>query len=329
MNNDLVTLKTQFNIVVIIVLISILSFAIINDYDGMNLINAQRTIDLDNNTSDITNILDLKNIPSKQVRVGDIDVSYKKFGNGDPILLIMGYSGSKNDWDPTFLKGLSANHTVIIFDNRGIPNSTLGTKDYTINQLAEDIVGLLNVLNIEKVDILGYSMGGMIAQQLTLDHDDKVDDLIIYASYCGTYDQTYYPPKKLLDQFGNLTGTENDTKQRFVPYQFSNSWINQNRDSYDKIFASLDLPPTNILEKQKDAIFQWIPIGTCDRLSEISQDTLIIVGTADKIIPSINSEIFKDKIDGAKVETFVGGGHALMFQFPERLSEVINTFLDK
>ena len=173
-------MKKQFYIVVIIALISILSFAIIN-YDGMTLINAQRTIDVDNNT----NILDLKNIPNKQVRVGDIDVSYKKFGNGDPILLIMGYSGSKNDWDPTFLKGLSTNHTVIIFDNRGVSNSTLGTKDYTINQLTEDIVGLLNVLNINKVDILGYSMGGMIAQQLTLDHEDKVDDLIIYASYCG------------------------------------------------------------------------------------------------------------------------------------------------
>ena len=67
----------------------------------MTLINAQRTIDLDNNT-DNTNILNLKNIPSNQVRVGDIDVSYKKFGNGDRILLIMGYSGSKNDWHPPF-----------------------------------------------------------------------------------------------------------------------------------------------------------------------------------------------------------------------------------
>ena len=72
----------------------------------------------------------------------------------------------------------------------------MGTKDYMINQIAEDIVGLLNVLNIDKVDILGYSMGGMIAQQLTIDHENKVDDLILYASYCGTIDdQTYYPPK--------------------------------------------------------------------------------------------------------------------------------------
>jgi len=323
-------LKKQFYILVIIALISILSFAIINDYNGMTLIiNAQQqTIDSDNNT-DNTNIVNLENIPTKKVRVGDIDIAYKAFGNGDPILLIMGYSGSKNDWDLTFLTGLSTNHTVIIFDNRGVSDSTLGTKDYTISQLAEDIVGLLNVLNINKADILGYSMGGMVAQQLTLDHGDRVDDLIIYSSYCGTYDQTYYPPKKLLDQFGNLNGTENDIKQRFVPYQFSNSWINQNCDSYDRIFDSMDLPSINILEKQKDAIFKWIPKGTCDRLSQISPETLIIVGTADKILPSINSEIFKDKIKGAKVETFVEGGHALMFQFPERLSEVINTFLDK
>lgn len=314
----------QFHNLVIIALLSIISFAIISDYDGMILINAQQTLDSDN-----ANIVNLENIPTKQVRVGDIDISYKAFGKGDPILLIMGFSGSKNDWDPTFLKGLSTNHTVIIFDNRGISESTLGTEDYTINQLAEDIVGLLNVLNINKVDILGYSMGGMIAQQLALDHENRVDDLIIYASYCGTYDQAYYPPDKLVKQFGDLSGTEDDIKQRFVPYQFSNSWINQNRISYDRIFDSVDLPAINILEKQKDAIIKWIPIGTCDRLSQISHDTLIIVGTADKIIPSVNSEIFKDKIKGAKVETFAEGGHGLMFQFPERLSEVINIFLDK
>ena len=322
-------MKQQFRILVIIALISILSFAIINDYDGMTLINAQQqTIDSDNNT-DNTNIINLENIPAKQVRVGDIDISYKTFGKGDPILLIMGYSGSKNDWDPTFLTGLSTNHTVIIFDNRGVSDSTLGTKDYTINQLAEDIVGLLNVLNINKADILGYSMGGMVAQQLTLDHGDRVDDLILYATHCGNIDQTYNPPEKLVKQFNNLNGTENDIKQRFVPYQFSNSWINQNRDSYDQIFNSFKLPPNNVLEKQKDAIFKWILKGTCDRLSQISHDTLIIVGTADKILPSINSEIFKDKIKEAKVETFVEGGHALMFQFPERLSSVIDTFLGK
>ena len=325
-------MKKQFYILVIIALISILSVAIISnfDYHGMTLINAQQQtiIDSDNNTNN-TNIIDYRKIPYEKVRVGDIDIAYKILGNGDPILLIMGYSGSKDDWDQTFITRLSVNHSVIVFDNRGVSDSTLGTKYYTINQLAEDIVGLLNDLNINQVDILGYSMGGMVAQQLTLDHADRVDDLILYATHCGTIDQTYNPPQKLLEQFGNLTDKPNDNKQRFVPYQFPTSWINENRDFYDQIFNSFKLPPNNVLEKQKEAMFKWISPGSCDKLSKISQDTLIIVGTADKIIPSINSEIFKDKIKGAEVQTFVDGGHALMFQFPERLNKEIHTFLNK
>ena len=79
----------------------------------------------------------------------------------------MGYSGSKNDWDQTFLNGLSKNHTVIVFDNRGIGNTTIGSKNFTIEQFAADSAGLLDALKINKSDVLGYSMGGMIAQQLT------------------------------------------------------------------------------------------------------------------------------------------------------------------
>jgi pimeloyl-ACP methyl ester carboxylesterase len=89
----------------------------------------------------------------------------------------MGYAGSMYGWDPVFLRGLSANHTVIIFDNRGIGNTTIGSKNFSIDQFAADSAGLL--------DALGYSMGGMIVQQLTLNYPDKVDDLIIYASNCG------------------------------------------------------------------------------------------------------------------------------------------------
>ena len=84
-----------------------------------------------------------------------------------------------------FLKGLSTNHTVIVFDNRGIGNTTVGSKNFTIEQFAADSAGLLDALKINKSDVLGYSMGGMIAQQLTLNYPDKVDNLIIYASYCG------------------------------------------------------------------------------------------------------------------------------------------------
>jgi pimeloyl-ACP methyl ester carboxylesterase len=169
-------------IILILFIITISLSSVIQSSIDFEFSYAQQIIDSD--TTD-NNIINLHNILTKQVRVGDIAISYKAFGKGDPILLIMGYAGSMYTWDPVFLKGLSTNHTVIVFDNRGIGNTTVGSKNFTIEQFAADTAGLLDALKINKSDVLGYSMGGMIAQQLTLNYPDKVDDLIIYASFCG------------------------------------------------------------------------------------------------------------------------------------------------
>jgi hypothetical protein len=84
----------------------------------------------------------------QQVQVGDIHIAYKIFGKGEPIVLIHGFGGSMDIWDTTLLNDLSENRTVIVFNNRGVGNTTLGEKNYTIEQLAEDTAGLLDVLEI-------------------------------------------------------------------------------------------------------------------------------------------------------------------------------------
>src|SRR5438445_10944448 len=96
-----------------------------NSYFGTtNLVYGQ----LDHMNSNVTNSLNIQNIPVKKVHVGDIDVAYKTFGRGDPILLVSGASNVMDAWDPTVLRDLSSNHTVIIFDNRGVGNTTASTK---------------------------------------------------------------------------------------------------------------------------------------------------------------------------------------------------------
>ena len=312
----------QFNIVTIIALTSILGFAMIgNYYHDLILVYAQQTLDSDpiNN-----NIINLGNIPSKQVKVGDIDISYKTFGKGDPILLIMGYAGSMYDWDPIFLKGLSTNHTVIVFDNRGIGNTTVGSKNFTIEQFAADSAELLDALKINKSDVLGYSMGGMIAQQLTLNYPDKVDDLIIYASYCGG-NQSIPPNPELFKQTTNLSASADDIKKRIVPLLFTSNWIKQNPDYLEK-FASFVFPPIDILKRQGEAVFSWE--GMCDQLKNVSQDTLVVTGTDDLVLSFANSKILTENIPGAWLAQFKDGGHGLMSQYPERLSTIVNTFLD-
>src|SRR5215204_7600025 len=112
---------------------------------------------------------------TEHVQVGDINVAYKRFGQGKPILFISGTSQTKDAWESTLLSQLAAtNHTVIVFDNRGIGETTVGTKPFSIDQFANDTAGLLDALQIEKADVFGASLGSFIAQELTLNYPEKV-----------------------------------------------------------------------------------------------------------------------------------------------------------
>jgi hypothetical protein len=121
----------------------------------------------------------IQDIPVKKVHVGDIDIAYKTFGRGDPVLLISGSGNVMDVWPTHFLKELASNHTVIIFDNRGVGNTTVGTRPFSIAQFANDTVGLLDALDIQRTDVLGFSMASFIAQQLTLMHPERVNRLVL------------------------------------------------------------------------------------------------------------------------------------------------------
>ena len=142
-------------------------------------------------------LMNLQDIPLKKVHVGDIDVAYKMFGKGDPIILFSGASDNMDAWDPSLLKGLSSNHTVIVFDQRGIANTTIGSKPYTYQQLANDTAGLLDALKIPKADVMGYSLGSYLAQQLTIMYPNKVNSLVLIGSSCGGKDHTPKPTEFL------------------------------------------------------------------------------------------------------------------------------------
>jgi pimeloyl-ACP methyl ester carboxylesterase len=208
-------------------------------------------------------------------------------------------------------------------DNRGVGNTTLGTANFTIDQFVKDTVGLLNTLNISKTDVLGFSMGGMIAQQLTINYSAKVDDLIIYASTCGGKLSTLAKPevlRVLLDKSGNDT----DKRNRWIPLQLT-KWIVQ-YPNYNEMFKNITYPPNEILELQDKAIFDWFEVGVCERLKGISHDTLVITGTGDRVIPPSNSLIL-EKVLNASLVKIEDGGHKVMFQFLDRFSSDVIKFL--
>jgi pimeloyl-ACP methyl ester carboxylesterase len=276
-----------------------------------------------NNTN--ANSLDIQNIPVKKVQVGDIDIAYKTFGKGDPILLITGFSFAMDNWDPTLLETLASNHTVIVFDNRGIGNTTSGTTQFSIEQFVNDTAGLLEALNIGKADVLAWSLGGAIAQELALNYPDRVGKLIIYASGCGG-EESVPSSQQVLNALANGTGTAEERIARLVPLFFPQEWRNENPNYLEYIPRTTETVPNQTLSKQLEARGNWA--GTCDRLENITQPTLVIVGTDDAATPAANSLEMTERIPGAWLVQIKGGGHGLMYQYPEQFSNIVETFLE-
>ena len=202
-----------------------------------------------------TDTLNIQDIPAKKVRVGDIDVAYKTFGKGNPILLINGYSFTMDSWDPTLLETLASNHTVIVFDNRGIGNTTSGNgQQFSVGQFANDTAGLLDALDIKKADVLSWSLGGAIAQELVINNPDKVGRLILYAIGCGGPDSVP-PSQEFLSVLTNGTGTAEERIARLVPLFFPEEWRNQNPNYLENIPKTTETVLNETLNKQIEAAF--------------------------------------------------------------------------
>ena len=189
--------------------------------------------------SDNANLLNIQDIPAKKVHVGDIDIAYKMLGKGDPLLLFNGASDTMAAWDPSFLRSLSSNHTVIVFDSRGLGNTTAGSKPYSIQLLANDTAGLLDALNIDRADVFGYSLGGFIAQQFTVSYPEKVNRLILAATTCGGKNGIPAPPEFIKLQsdivnksLNNISLTAEEIKS-LSSASLGSGWIRLHPESLD------------------------------------------------------------------------------------------------
>jgi pimeloyl-ACP methyl ester carboxylesterase len=287
---------------------------------------------------------DLLNTPVKKVHVGDIDIGYKMLGKGEPILLFNGASDNMNAWDEAFLKGLSSNHTVIVFDQRGIANTTIGSKSYSYQQLADDSAGLLDALKISKADVMGYSLGSYLAQQLTITYPNKVNSLILVGSSCGGKDHTPKPPEFIKLQSDVVNKSLNNVSislgemKALVSASLGEEWIRLHPDSVNipENITSLQqlkpgLPP-EVANNQNNVGKHWEDnpnwSGTCDELAKLAKPTLVITGTDDnQYQPHVNSLKIVEKIPGAWLVQIKDAGHAVMDQYPEEIGRLLSTFL--
>jgi len=272
---------------------------------------------------------------TEHVQIGDINIAYKMFGQGKPILFISGTSQTKDAWEPTLLSQLAAtNHTVIVFDNRGIGETTVGTKPFSIEQFANDTAGLLDALQVEKADVLGASLGSFVAQELTINYPQKVDRLILHAGFCGG-NETIYASGQAAETIMILSSPQvlqNMTAEQqamiLAQIMFPPEWLEEHPEILN---AVIQLAPSRsaspeIIQQQGLASGTWK--GSCDRLANITQPTLLIVGDQDLLAPAANSIMMAQRIPNSWLVIIQGTGHGMMLQVPNEFSAIIQTFLE-
>jgi 3-oxoadipate enol-lactonase len=258
----------------------------------------------------------------------DIDINYLKRGKGKPLLMFQGLGQSIGSWTfqiPFFKRRMM----VIALDNRGIGESSRPDYSYTMDMFIDESIALLDHLQIEDpLHVIGISMGGMIAQQFALKYPQKVKSLILLAT------AAHMDPKPLIDKYKHFKELPLDEafKER-LELMFSPDFIKkvQQDESLSKTLKNklmLENPPTMQDYKNRGAAIA--EHDTRDQLHNITQPTLILTGSNDKIIPTEESHFLHEKIPNSKIEIIEGYGHgSLLIEDFERINNIIWDFIQK
>jgi len=263
----------------------------------------------------------------EKVQVDGAQIVYRRIGIGRPLLVLNGFAATSADWDPSFIDGLASSNELILIDHRGIGNSTDDGKPFDIAQLADDAAHVIETLGFERISVLGWSMGGFIAQTLALRHPDRINKLILLSTDAGGTDADLASPA-VWSQLIDTSGTAHEQAQRLLSLLFPSDVAESfYREFGDIVAAARGRLSPDLVNRQAVAMDAWHRNGVGSRLREISGPVLIATGTEDVVIPPSNALKLINAIPSAWLAQFPGGGHAFMAQYPHALADLINCFL--
>jgi 3-oxoadipate enol-lactonase len=257
-----------------------------------------------------------------KVAIGEHELHYERAGAGEPLLLIQGMSGTHVSWGEPFLGALAEGFDVVAFDNRGIGLSAPIVGAFTILEMAEDTAGLLDVLEIERAHVVGISMGGMVAQELALDHPGRLRSLTLGCTYCGGPGSRLMPQENVEKLAAAMMSGDREKAIR-ASYEVNLSPAFRADESRYAAFHEMAtrVPAARrTIELQAQAIFGH---DTSGRLGGISTPTLIVHGTADGVLPYPNGELIASLMPSARLENLEDVGHMFWWEQPELSAELI------
>ena len=258
--------------------------------------------------------------------VNGTKIAYRVQGEGPPLVLIMGYRLSSAAWPAAFVASLARRFTVITLDNRGTGMSDKPLEGYAIANMARDIAGLLNELGIERTNLLGYSMGGAIAQEFVRQFPERVSKLILCATMCGGTRATYAKPE-VTRVMRDLDGvTPEQIARRIWKVTYAPGYLAQHETlAEDQMRREIALPtPLHAADLQFQAFAEF---DGSKALKEIQCPTLVVTGDLDELVPPQNSVLMARLIPGAQLVIIDGGGHRVLWEATEQCLTLIADFL--
>lgn len=260
-----------------------------------------------------------KNVPTKSLKGGDVTFAYRELGKhnaGVPLVCLIHLAAVLDNWDPRVIDGLAAKHHVVTFDNRGVGASS-GSPANSIEQMARDAITFIKTMGFEQVDLFGFSMGGMIAQEIALMEPQLIRKLIITGtgpaggegiSRVGRityYDMlrgflTFQDPKQFL--FFTRTPSGISAGKEFL------GRLKERTENRDK-----DISPRALLGQLR-ALRHWAAKKPAD-LSIIRHPVLVANGESDRMVPSKNTHDLARRIPNSELIIYPDSGHEAVFQF--------------
>ncbi len=258
------------------------------------------------------------------IDVGDIQLDYERSGNSGcpPLLLIMGMSGTALHWGEPFIQLLRDDFDVIAYDHRGVGASTPLDGPITTREMADDAAGLLAALGLDDAHVMGISMGGMIAQELALNHPERVRTLTLGCTYCGGEGSALASEK---DMRGLVEAMGSGDRERALRAGWEinvSATLAADEDAFATFreIAMRRAVALGVIMQQMQACAAH---DTNARLAQIDAPALVIHGTEDRLLPVQNGRLIASRIPGARLEIFDGVGHLFFWERPERAAELV------
>jgi pimeloyl-ACP methyl ester carboxylesterase len=262
------------------------------------------------------------------IPVDGAQIAYRRIGNGRQLAVLNGFAATSSDWDPSFIDKLASSNELIFLDNRGIGRSTDNGRPFAITELADDVLRVVETLGVERVNVLGWSMGGFIAQTLAVQHPGRINKLILLSTDPGGADADL-ASAAVWSQLTDMSGTPHEQARRLLALLFPNDVAETiYREFGDVVAAARAQLSPSLVDRQAAAMDAWHRTGLGNRLREVNVPVLIATGAADIVIPPSNALKLVNAIPGAWLAQFNGGGHAFMAQYPRPLADLINSFLE-